>query len=137
MRGGASNGGLCATAVMFTFARPISEFVSRHPTVKVLALSFLILIGAMLVGHGLDQNIPKGYIYFAMAFSVGVEMLNLRMRAKSKPVSQGPFSEVNRFPPWTCPSTMQPDNHEMDLRCGTKSGRRFDKSFQTSATPRT
>lgn len=78
---------LIATAVMFTFARPISEFVSRHPTVKVLALSFLILIGAMLVGQGLDQNIPKGYIYFAMAFSVGVEMLNLRMRAKSKPVA--------------------------------------------------
>lgn len=91
---------LIATAVMFTFARPISEFVSRHPTVKVLALSFLILIGAMLVGQGLDQNIPKGYIYFAMAFSVGVEMLNLRMRAKSKPVAlHSPYEvEQKRLP---------------------------------------
>ncbi|PZO19537.1 MAG: hypothetical protein DCF26_05390 [Burkholderiales bacterium] len=91
---------LIATAVMFTFARPISEFVSRHPTVKVLALSFLILIGAMLVGQGLDQNIPKGYIYFAMAFSVGVEMLNLRMRAKSKPVAlHSPYeAEQKRLP---------------------------------------
>lgn len=71
---------LIATGVMLAFAKPISEFVGRHPTVKMLALSFLILIGVMLIGQGFDQNIPKGYIYFAMAFSVGVEMLNLRLR---------------------------------------------------------
>jgi predicted tellurium resistance membrane protein TerC len=88
---------LIATGVMFTFAGTISNFVTRHPTVKMLALSFLILIGAMLVGQGLDQNVPKGYIYFAMAFSVGVEMLNLRLRAKSKPVSlHSPYQAANK-----------------------------------------
>ena len=68
------------------FARPISDFVERHPTVKMLALSFLILIGVMLVADAFDQHIPKGYIYFAMAFSLFVEVLNIRMRKKSKPV---------------------------------------------------
>ena len=58
----------------------MSDFVDRHPTVKMLALSFLLLIGVALIADGLDQHIPKGYIYFAMAFSVGVEMLNLRMK---------------------------------------------------------
>ena len=62
------------------FATPVSEFVDRHPTVKMLALSFLLLIGVALIADGLNQHIPKGYIYFAMAFSVGVEMLNLRLR---------------------------------------------------------
>jgi predicted tellurium resistance membrane protein TerC len=66
--------------MMFS-AEPISHFVSQHPTIKVLALSFLLLIGVSLVGDGLDMHVPKGYIYFAMAFSVGVELLNLRMRA--------------------------------------------------------
>ncbi|HEU5303540.1 MAG TPA: TerC family protein, partial [Gemmatimonadales bacterium] len=69
-----------AVVFMMFFAGPISEFVERHPTVKMLALSFLLLIGVSLIAEGLDQHIPKGYIYFAMAFSVGVEMLNLRMR---------------------------------------------------------
>ena len=69
-----------AIGFMMAFSRPISGFVSRHPTIKMLALSFLILIGVALIGEGLDQHIPKGYIYFAMAFSVGVEMLNLRAR---------------------------------------------------------
>ena len=69
-----------AILFMMAFSRPISAFVSRHPTIKMLALSFLILIGVALIGEGLDQHIPKGYIYFAMAFSVGVEMLNLRAR---------------------------------------------------------
>jgi predicted tellurium resistance membrane protein TerC len=69
-----------AVAFMMVFARPISEFVDEHPTVKMLALSFLLLIGVALIAEGLDQHIPKGYIYFAMAFSVGVELLNLRMR---------------------------------------------------------
>jgi predicted tellurium resistance membrane protein TerC len=70
-----------AVAVMMFAARPIGEFVDRHPTIKMLALSFLILVGFALVGEGLDFHVPKGYIYFAMAFSVAVEMLNLRMRA--------------------------------------------------------
>jgi len=69
-----------AVGFMVAFARPISAFVDRHPTVKMLALSFLLLIGFTLVAEGFDQHIPKGYIYFAMAFSVGVEMLNLRLR---------------------------------------------------------
>ena len=71
-----------AVAFMMIFARPVSDFVERHPTVKMLALSFLILIGVSLVAESFDQHIPKGYIYFAMAFSVMVEMLNLRARKK-------------------------------------------------------
>jgi predicted tellurium resistance membrane protein TerC len=74
-------------AFMMLFAAPISNFVSRHPTIKMLALSFLLLIGLTLIVEGFDQHIPKGYIYFAMGFSVFVEMLNLRLRGrKSKPV---------------------------------------------------
>jgi len=76
-----------ALGVMLAFAGVISDFVNRHPTLKMLALSFLILIGVMLVGEAFGQHIPKGYIYFAMAFSCGVEMLNLRLRAKSRPVA--------------------------------------------------
>jgi len=75
-----------AVAVMLVSARPIGAFVERHPTVKMLALSFLLLIGVSLVAEGLDQHIPKGYIYFAMGFSVFVEMINLRVRAKAAPV---------------------------------------------------
>lgn len=69
-----------AVLFMMVFAAPISQFVERHPTVKMLALSFLLLIGVTLIADGLDRHIPKGYIYFAMAFSVFVEMLNLRLR---------------------------------------------------------
>jgi predicted tellurium resistance membrane protein TerC len=69
-----------AVVFMMISSGPIAAFVDRHPTVKMLALSFLILIGVSLVAEGLDQHIPKGYIYFAMAFSVFVEMLNLRLR---------------------------------------------------------
>jgi len=75
-----------AVGVMLVSAGPISEFVNRHPTVKMLALSFLLLIGFSLVADGLGQHISKGYIYFAMGFSVFVEMLNLRMRRGGKPV---------------------------------------------------
>jgi predicted tellurium resistance membrane protein TerC len=75
-----------AVAVMLVSAGTISEFVERHPTVKMLGLAFLILIGVSLIAEGLDQHIPKGYIYFAMAFSVFVELVNLRVRAKSEPV---------------------------------------------------
>src|SRR5688572_9851728 len=75
-----------AVGIMMFAARPVSEFVEAHPTVKVLALSFLLLIGCSLVAEGGGFHIPKGYIYFAMAFSVFVEMINLRMSKKGKPV---------------------------------------------------
>jgi predicted tellurium resistance membrane protein TerC len=77
---------IIAVGVMMVFASAISKFVNNHPTIKVLALSFLILIGVMLTAEGLHQHIPKGYIYFAMAFSVVVEMLNIRLRKKVAPV---------------------------------------------------
>jgi predicted tellurium resistance membrane protein TerC len=72
-----------ALGIMLVAAGPISNFVDRHPTVKMLALSFLVLIGTNLVAEGIGQHIPKGYTYFAMAFSVLVEMLNIRMRARA------------------------------------------------------
>lgn len=75
-----------AVGVMMWSAGPVSHFVERHPTVKMLALSFLLLIGFSLVVEGLHQHIPKGYVYFAMGFSVFVEMLNLRLRTKAAPV---------------------------------------------------
>jgi predicted tellurium resistance membrane protein TerC len=71
---------IIAALVMVFSAQPISQFVDRHPTVKMLALSFLLLIGFTLIVEGLHQHIPKGYVYFAMAFSVFVELLNLRLR---------------------------------------------------------
>jgi predicted tellurium resistance membrane protein TerC len=74
-----------AVIFMLIFSGRISDFVQRHPTLKVLALAFLLLIGCALVAEGFHKAIPKGYIYFAMAFSVGVESLNLRMRARLKP----------------------------------------------------
>jgi len=75
-----------AVGVMLFAAKPIGEFVDRHPTIKMLALAFLILVGFALVGEGLDFHVPKGYIYFAMAFSVGVELLNIRAKRKAAPV---------------------------------------------------
>ena len=75
-----------AVGIMMLSSGTISEFVQRHPTVKVLALSFLLLIGMSLVGEGLGQHIPKGYIYFAMAFSVFVEVVNIRVRKSGVPV---------------------------------------------------
>lgn len=75
-----------AVGIMMFSAEAISGFVNRHPTVKVLALSFLLLIGLSLIGDGLGQHIPKGYIYFAMGFSVFVEMINLRVRRIGQPV---------------------------------------------------
>jgi predicted tellurium resistance membrane protein TerC len=77
---------ILAVGVMMFSAGPISSFVNRHPTVKVLALSFLLLIGVSLVGDGLGMHIPKGYIYFAMGFSVLVELINLRVRRITAPV---------------------------------------------------
>ncbi len=73
-----------AVIIMLFAAEPISKFVNNHPTVKMLALAFLVLIGVTLLAEGLDQHISKGYIYFAMAFSILVEMLNLRMNKKAK-----------------------------------------------------
>ena len=75
-----------AVAVMLVFAGRIGDFVNRHPSMKVLALSFLLLIGVMLVGEAMGQHIGKGYIYFAMAFSLLVEILNMRLRKKQSPV---------------------------------------------------
>jgi predicted tellurium resistance membrane protein TerC len=75
-----------SVAIMMFAAEPISAFVGKHPTVKVLALSFLLLIGMSLVGDGLGMHVPKGYIYFAMGFSVFVEMINLRVRKGGPPV---------------------------------------------------
>ncbi len=73
-----------ALGVMLVFAGSISDFVNKHPTLKMLALSFLILIGVTLIGEGLHFHIPKGYIYFSMAFAFGVEMLNLKLRSKAE-----------------------------------------------------
>ena len=75
-----------AVGFMLVFSGHISRFINRHPTLKMLALSFLILIGVMLVAESFHREIPKGYIYFAMAFSVGVEILNMNLRKKAPPV---------------------------------------------------
>src|SRR5262249_8125082 len=74
---------MLAVGVMMFGARAIGDFVDHHPTIKMLALAFLILVGFALVAEGLHVHVPKGYIYFAMAFSVAVEMLNLRLRART------------------------------------------------------
>ena len=73
---------MVSVGLMMLFARAIGEFVSAHPSIKMLALSFLLVVGVMLIAEGFDHKVPKGYIYFAMAFSVAVEMLNIRMRKK-------------------------------------------------------
>ncbi len=77
---------ITSTLLMIFIAAPISKFVDQHPTVKILALSFLLLIGVMLVAEGFNQHISKGYIYFAMGFSLFVEFLNIKLRKKSDPV---------------------------------------------------
>jgi predicted tellurium resistance membrane protein TerC len=78
---------IASVGMMMLFASPIGRFVSDHPTIKMLALSFLVVVGVVLVAEGFDHKVPKGYVYFAMAFSLGVEMLNIRLRKKSaKPV---------------------------------------------------
>jgi predicted tellurium resistance membrane protein TerC len=76
-----------SVALMMVFARGIGEFVSNHPTIKMLALSFLVVVGVVLIAEGFEHHIPKGYVYFAMAFSVCVEMLNIRLRKKSSLIS--------------------------------------------------
>jgi predicted tellurium resistance membrane protein TerC len=88
-----------AVVVMLVSSRPIADFVHRHPTVKMLALSFLLLIGMALVADGWDLHVPKGYVYFAMGFSVFVELLNLRIRARqARPVELRP-TYVKQAPP--------------------------------------
>jgi predicted tellurium resistance membrane protein TerC len=69
---------------MLIFIKSVSDFINKNPTLKMLALSFLIMIGLLLVGEALDMHVPKGYVYFAMAFSFAVEMLNMRLRKKKK-----------------------------------------------------
>ena len=83
-----------AVGVMLAFSGSIAAFVNRHPSMKMLALSFLLLIGVVLVADGMGQHVGKGYIYFAMAFSFGVELLNMRVRGKAAPVTLH-----NRFDP--------------------------------------
>jgi predicted tellurium resistance membrane protein TerC len=91
---------LIAGFFMIAAATPVSDFVSRHPTVKMLALSFLLLIGMSLVAEGMGQHISKGYIYFAMGFSIFVEMLNLRVKSKRAPVHlRGPKFVERRAAP--------------------------------------
>lgn len=77
---------ILAVIIMVLFAGAVSRFVDRHPTIKMLALSFLVMIGLALIGEGFEMHVPKGYIYFAMAFSVVVEMINIRFRKVSQPV---------------------------------------------------
>jgi predicted tellurium resistance membrane protein TerC len=76
-----------AMVVMLVSAASVSGFVERHPSLKILALSFLLLIGVMLVAEGMGQHVPKGYIYFAMAFSLAVELMNMQYRRARKPVA--------------------------------------------------
>ena len=78
---------LASVAVMLVAAKPIGDFVHRHPSVKVLALSFLTIVGLVLIAESFDVHIPKGYVYFAMAFSLGVELLNIRARLKKRSLS--------------------------------------------------
>ena len=75
---------VASVGLMMVFAGPIGRFVSDHPTIKMLALAFLVVVGVVLVAEGFGQHVPKGYVYFGMAFSLGVEMLNIRMRKSSK-----------------------------------------------------
>jgi predicted tellurium resistance membrane protein TerC len=77
---------ILSMCVMLAFSKMISDFVNNHPTIKMLALSFLIMIGFMLVLEALHQHVPKGYVYFAMAFSLAVELLNMRLRKKAEPI---------------------------------------------------
>jgi predicted tellurium resistance membrane protein TerC len=85
-----------AMIVMLVAAGPISGFVNRHPTIKMLALSFLLLVGVMLVAEGFDQHINRGYVYFAMAFSFAVEMLNMKVRPKAvSPAKPEPSADAS------------------------------------------
>ena len=93
---------ILSTLAMIVVAQPVGDYVEKHPTVKMLALSFLVLIGANLLAEGFGQHIPKGYTYFAMAFSVGVEMINIRLRKASAPPPVKLHEKQGMLPP---PST--------------------------------
>jgi hypothetical protein len=80
--------------LMMLFAKSIGEFVDAHPSIKMLALSFLVVVGVVLVAEGFGHHVPKGYIYFGMAFAFGVEMLNIRFRSKRSPAVQLRPSEI-------------------------------------------
>jgi predicted tellurium resistance membrane protein TerC len=86
---------IAAVGVMMFASKAIGEFVDRHPTIKVLALSFLVVIGVALIAEGFDWHVPRGYIYFAMAFSTVVEMLNIRIRKRAQPVKLHKTIEEN------------------------------------------
>jgi predicted tellurium resistance membrane protein TerC len=75
---------VASVGLMMLFAATIGRFVSDHPTIKMLALAFLVVVGVVLIAEGFDQHVPKGYVYFAMAFSLGVELLNIRMRMRKR-----------------------------------------------------
>lgn len=94
---------IAAVLVMMFAAQPIGDFVDAHPTIKILALAFLILVGVTLMVEGFDVHVPKGYIYFAMAFSVAVEMINLRIRARTRP----PIKLHNRYSRGKAESSVQ------------------------------
>jgi predicted tellurium resistance membrane protein TerC len=86
---------IVSVLVMMVFARPIGDFVGRHPTMKMLALAFLLAIGVMLIADGFGHHVPKGYLYFAMAFSLFVEMLNLRAGHREPPVHlKAPYTDT-------------------------------------------
>ncbi|MBQ0960103.1 TerC family protein [Ideonella sp. 4Y11] len=94
---------IASVGLMMLFATPIGRFVSDHPTIKMLALSFLVVVGVVLIAEGFDHHVPKGYVYFAMAFSLGVEMLNIRTRKRAKKV-------VDLHSPYEAPSA-EADRH--------------------------
>jgi predicted tellurium resistance membrane protein TerC len=97
-----------AVGVMLVFAQSIGDFVNRHPSMKILALSFLLLIGVMLIAEGMGQHVGKGYIYFAMAFSLAVEVLNMRLRKKVQPVTLHNRFEADSVPPKAAPTGAAP-----------------------------
>jgi predicted tellurium resistance membrane protein TerC len=90
-----------SVALMMLFAGPIGDFVSEHPTIKMLALSFLVVVGVVLIAEGFDHHVPKGYVYFAMAFAFIVEMLNIRMRRRGKKTAHlsAPYVREEGEPP--------------------------------------
>jgi predicted tellurium resistance membrane protein TerC len=98
-----------AVGVMMFSAGAIGRFVDDHPTIKMLALSFLVLIGVTLIAEGIELHIPKGYIYFAMAFSVGVELLNLRIRGRREPVHLRRRQTAGRSSPNESPAASRAD----------------------------
>ncbi len=92
---------IVSVALMTLFAGPVGRFVSDHPSIKMLALAFLVLVGVVLIAEGLDHHVPKGYIYFAMAFSLGVELLNIRLRRRARQPMKlhNPYEPTSDQPP--------------------------------------